>query len=69
MEPCRFRPYADHVIERFGAERVMWGSDWPVVNLNGDYDSWRKAALSLIDKNEGRAAILGGTASTFYGLD
>ncbi|MEL0134321.1 MAG: amidohydrolase family protein, partial [Rhodobiaceae bacterium] len=31
------RPYVDHVISVFGADRVMWGSDWPVCRLAGEY--------------------------------
>jgi L-fuconolactonase len=31
------RPYVDAVLELFGPERVMWGSDWPVLNLVADY--------------------------------
>jgi L-fuconolactonase len=26
----------------FGPERLLWGSDWPVVNLAGGYDRWRR---------------------------
>jgi L-fuconolactonase len=29
-----------HIIELFGYERVMWGSDWPVLELAGNYQSW-----------------------------
>ena len=32
------RPYADHVMEQFGAERVMFGSDWPVCLLAASYE-------------------------------
>ena len=60
------RPYAEHVITVFGPERVMWGSDWPVVELNGSYDSWRQAALAIVGNRQGKEAILGGTAATFY---
>lgn len=60
------RPYAEHVINVFGPERVMWGSDWPVVELNGSYDSWRQAALAIVGNRQGKEAILGGTAATFY---
>lgn len=28
-------PYMDHLYEHFGAQRLMWGSDWPVLNLSG----------------------------------
>jgi L-fuconolactonase len=33
-------PYADWVVERFGGERVMYGSDWPVLTLAGSYCDW-----------------------------
>ena len=32
--------YASHVVERFGTERVMYGSDWPVVTLAASYADW-----------------------------
>jgi L-fuconolactonase len=59
---------AGHVLNVFGAERVLWGSDWPVVNLAGGYDRWREAALSLIAhlSEPQRAAILGGNAERIY---
>jgi L-fuconolactonase len=33
-------PYAARVVECFGPERVLYGSDWPVLTLAGDYDTW-----------------------------
>jgi len=33
-------PYASHVVEQFGMERVMYGSDWPVLTLATDYAAW-----------------------------
>jgi L-fuconolactonase len=64
------RPYAEHIITSFGAERVMWGSDWPVCRLRGEYAEWRKAALALTADlgDAARAAIFGGTANNFYDL-
>jgi L-fuconolactonase len=64
------RPYTDHVFEAFGAERVMWGSDWPVCRLRGEYADWRQAALSLTEGLSAvdRALIYGGTAAGFYAL-
>jgi L-fuconolactonase len=63
-------PYVDHVIGAFGADRVMWGSDWPVCLLAASYDQWRAAAEQLVaGRTEAeRAAIFGGTAARFYGL-
>jgi L-fuconolactonase len=61
------KPYVDHLVSAFGPSRLLWGSDWPVVNLAGGYDAWRAAAETLIGGG-GAAAILGGTASRFYRL-
>ena len=36
----QLRPYIDHVIDCFGFERVMYGGDWPVSELAGNYHSW-----------------------------
>jgi len=33
-------PYASHVVEEFGTERVMYGSDWPVLTLTAGYAAW-----------------------------
>jgi len=65
------RPYVDVLIGAFGADRLMWGSDWPVLNLNGGYAAWMSAAEQLLDglSDSEREAIFGGTASVFYGLD
>jgi L-fuconolactonase len=68
--PTTLRPYVDHLIENFGPERLMWGSDWPVLNLNGDYARWSTAAHSLTERLGASAqqAIFGGTAQAFYRL-
>jgi L-fuconolactonase len=65
------RPYVDVLLEAFGADRLMWGSDWPVLNLNGDYAAWMAAAEQLLEglSDTEREAIFGGTASVFYGLE
>ena len=64
------RPYADHVIDAFGAGRVMWGSDWPVVLLASDYARWLATARALTAGRTAaeQAAIFGGTAARVYGL-
>jgi L-fuconolactonase len=36
----QIKPYILHTIEAFGIDRVMFGSDWPVVNLAGSYTKW-----------------------------
>jgi L-fuconolactonase len=64
------RPYFDYLLECFGAQRLMWGSDWPVVNLRASYQSWFAATVALVAglTPQQRAAIMGGTARKFYGL-
>ncbi len=61
------KPYAAHVIKSFGAERVMWGSDWPVLDLNGSYGAWHEAARAFVGTEA--TAIFGGTAQRFYLID
>jgi len=64
------RPYLEHLFECFGPQRIMWGSDWPVVELGGGYSRWRSATLELLlglDDAE-RDAVLGNNARRFYGL-
>ena len=62
-----------HVLEVFGAERLMFGSDWPVAVLAGDYAKvWHEtnAALDELGVSDAeRAAILGGTATNFYRIE
>jgi L-fuconolactonase len=64
------RRYADHVLERFGPERVMAASNWPVVLLGGSFqDVWRGITDLLAGLSAGeRAAVLGGTAERVYRL-
>lgn len=62
------RPYVDHAVERFGVDRLMYGGDWPVALLAGDYPKvWRETQALLADLDPAsRARILGGTAIEFY---
>jgi L-fuconolactonase len=64
------KPYADHILAVFGPDRVMWGSDWPVVRLRGEYGDWFAAAQALTAHlpPAGQARVWGGTAAAFYRL-
>ena len=48
----------------------MWGSDWPVCRLAGEYGEWHKAAQALTASasTAEQAMIYGGTANQFYDL-
>ncbi len=65
------RPYAGHALNSFGADRVMWGSDWPVCQLRASYDEWLDAAQKLTAdlSTEENAMIFGGAAAKFYRLN
>jgi L-fuconolactonase len=69
----RFRRYADHALEHFGPERMLWGSNWPVSLMLRGYAELLEAARSLTAQcsRAQRDAILGGTANRVYrlGLD
>jgi L-fuconolactonase len=64
------RRYSDHVIGLFGVDRVMAGSNWPVIQLGASFaEAWRGiedliAPLPASDQE----AILGWTAARLYGL-
>lgn len=62
------RPYVDHLVACFGPDRLMWGSDWPVVELAGGFGRWRDTCLRLLPPDL-HAAVMGETARAFYGLD
>jgi L-fuconolactonase len=62
--------YARRLVELFGPERLMFGSDWPVCTLAASYAEvleLARAALADLSASE-RDAVLGGTACRFYRL-
>jgi L-fuconolactonase len=71
------QPYVDVLIDAFGPQRLMWGSDWPVLHEAYDpkrnpapYQSWLDAASTLtahLLPGE-REWIFGGSAAAFYGI-
>jgi L-fuconolactonase len=69
-EPERLQRYVDHLLECFGPQRLMWGSDWPVLELAGDYASWRCIAAGLLKGLDGTALdrVFGATAIERYRL-
>jgi L-fuconolactonase len=61
-------PYVDTLLALFGPGRLLWGSDWPVVELAGGYDRWRALALGALAglPPAAHAEVLGGTAERVY---
>lgn len=70
-QPADLTAHAAHVLTGFGPGRVMWGSDWPVVNLAGDYGGWAAQARALAAglSSADTAQLFDGAARAFYGLD
>lgn len=62
------KPYVDHLLGVFGSERLMWGSDWPVLTRAGRYEEWWAASAVLFAglAPAARAALFGGNAAHFY---
>ncbi len=64
------RPYVEHLLATFGSRRLLWGGDWPVVNLVAGYARWFDAAeeLTALSGDE-RAALFGKNAVSVYGIE
>ena len=62
--------YFTTILEVFGADRIMFGSDWPVCTLDSSYSQVCNMTAELVAGLSGseRSAILGRTAATFYNL-
>jgi len=66
------KPYFLHLLNTFGAERLMWGSDWPVLNLASNFSHWHGLTQTLLSQCLGlenpndEASIWGQTAQRFY---
>lgn len=70
-EKADFRPYLDVVFEAFGTERIMYGSDWPVCLVAGEYEGAKGILtdyLSMFSDDEVRD-VMGNNARRFYNLD
>jgi len=63
-------PYVDHVLETFGPDRMVWGSDWPVVDLGGGLPAWLDVTQRILGGlSQDEAARIGsGTAREVYGV-
>jgi predicted TIM-barrel fold metal-dependent hydrolase len=62
------QPYVDHVLECFGPNRMVWGSDWPVVNLGKGIQEWIAVTRNILSKlsEDEAAAIANVNAQKIY---
>jgi L-fuconolactonase len=68
-KPEHLRPYIEHVVECFGPERVMFGSDWPVCLQAGTYDRVIEALYTILEPlldEASKTAVFGANAARFY---
>ena len=65
-----FKPYLDIVIEAFGIDRVMFGSDWPVCLVSASYPQVKEIVEDYVKEfsEEERAKVFGINAMKFYGI-
>ncbi|WP_431038562.1 amidohydrolase family protein [Streptomyces sp. P6-2-1] len=68
--PEALRPWSAHVLDTFGPERVLLGSDWPVCTLVAPYTRTLLTTRHLLDglTPAERAAVLAGNARRVYGI-
>jgi len=65
---AQLEPYFAHLLAAFGPGRLLWGSDWPVLDLAADYDAWIRVSerqLAHLPLPE-RAAVFGDNAARIY---
>jgi L-fuconolactonase len=62
------RQVFDVVVDAFGPRRLMWGSDWPVLNLAGSYNDWISTAWDLTSQlsPDDQRHVMSRTATEFY---
>lgn len=68
LDTCK--PWTEYVLNVFGSERVMWGSDWPVLELASGYAEWLEMSFSYTEsytKNQ-KEDIFGNNAIRIYKL-
>lgn len=65
-----FYPYLDTVFEYFGSDRLLFGSDWPLILLSGMYVQWKSLLEKYMEQfdEETREKVFGKNAIEFYEL-
>ena len=65
-----FVPYLDVVFDAFGADRIMFGSDWPVCLVAGSYTRMIEIVRRYTDgfSEDEKAGVFGLNGRRFYGV-
>ena len=69
--PDTLRRWFERVVECFGWDRLVWGSDWPVCTLNGNLAEWSRTVETLLNEESEahRRALFVDNARRVYGLE
>ena len=69
-KPADFYPYLDVVFDAFGTDRLMYGSDWPVILLSGIYVQWKSLLEKYMENfsSDDREKVFISNARKFYRL-
>ena len=64
------RPWCESLLDIWTPKRIIWGSDWPVLEMAGDYSTWREFSIALMKAYPShlKALMLGGNAQKMYRL-
>lgn len=64
------RPWCEALLKIWGTQRLLWGSDWPVLELAGSYADWRRLSLDVLRaySPQAQADVLGDNARRIYRL-
>ena len=64
------KPWCEALLEIWTPQRLIWGSDWPVLEMAGSYSAWREFSLQLVAScsPSEQALILGANAERIYKL-
>lgn len=68
--PAEFYPYLEVIFNAFGTDRLLYGSDWPVLLLSGAYVQWKSLLEKYMEnfKEDDQLKIFGLNAIQFYNL-
>ena len=66
-----FAPFLDCLLESFGPQRVVWGSNWPVCTVKGSLSRWVATTREVLQgrSESERVAVLHSNAPRIYSLD
>ena len=64
------KPYFEHCIQAFGWDRVVWGGDWPVINMTSTLPEWVTVTNKLLSKEDqsNQEKLFSKNAITIYNL-